>query len=62
MLHSVIAICISTGPADIVALSCIEPASIAVAGSLQLVDDSLGEVGGGRISPKISRPTRISEQ
>lgn len=51
MLHSIIAVYISIGPADVVALSCIEPASVAVVGSLQLVNDSLGEVRGGRISP-----------
>ncbi len=62
MLHSVIAIYMSIGPADVVALGCIKPSSVAIVGSLQLVNDSLGEVRGGRITPWISRPTSTSEQ
>ncbi len=59
MLHSVIAVYMSIGPADVVALGCIKPYKVprdqyilvAIVGSLQLVNDSLGEVRGGRITP-----------
>ena len=62
LLHSVIAVYIRIGPADVGALSRIQPASVAVVGSSQLVNDSLGEVRGSRISPKISRPVSTSNQ
>lgn len=52
MLHCIIAVHMSIGPADIVvALGCIKPSIVAVVGILKLVDDSLGEVRGGRITP-----------
>jgi hypothetical protein len=51
MLHSFIAVYMSIVPADVAALSRIQPASVAIVGSSQLVDDSLGEVRSSRISP-----------
>ncbi len=51
MLHSVIVGFMSIGPADVVALGCIKPYIVAIVGSLQLVNDSLREVRGGRITP-----------
>ncbi len=51
MLHSIITVYMSIGPADVVALGCIKPSIVAIVSSLQLVNDSLGEVRGSRISP-----------